>query len=129
MIGIAASIFLSDRNKIELFVSQLKETVEGLQQELGDLKESREFTQQHLVKGYEQRVERLQRQRDDIQTCLMRELEIKEDLYYKMKDQMEKHISIAEQLRIKLKIPRHHLQHLEQVGTLDEFVNAKLNSN
>ena len=57
------------------------------------------------------------------------EMRVKDSIITNIMTENKKLNKLIGQLETKLKIPRHHFKFLEQHGTLEEFVSAKVQDN
>jgi len=63
---------------------------------------------------------------ENVKSMLLKELVIKDGIIKSSDGMKSKYYRLAQELNLKLKIPRHHLEFLHNQGSLDHFVSAKI---
>ena len=63
---------------------------------------------------------------ENVKSMLVKELVIKDGIIKSNAEMKGKYYRLAQELNLKLKIPRHHLEFLHNKGSLDHFVSAKI---
>ena len=63
---------------------------------------------------------------DKWQDMFIKEMDIKDTLISNLEEKLAKKTQENKELNLKLRVPRLHLEFLEEKGTLEDFVRAKL---
>jgi len=124
--GDVTAIMESDKVRLEEAVDGLHANIDRLNSDWEADKVARDAHLQKTIDGYEERVAKMQRDTEHLKEVFLKEIMIKDKIIENEEGMKEKYRTLAKELNMKLKIPRHHLEFLKAKGALDHFVSAKL---